>query len=161
LADKYWLMKTEPETFGWHDLLARPERKESWDGVRNYQARNFMRDEFVVGQEVFIYHSNTAEPAIIGVARVARAAHPDPTALDPSSAYFDPMSERAGSSRWLMVDVEAVAELATPVTLKRLREEPELASMALLQKGQRLSIQPVQPNEWQIICKMGKLIPIA
>jgi predicted RNA-binding protein with PUA-like domain len=153
-------MKTEPETFSWQDLLARPGRRESWDGVRNYQARNFMRDEFAEGQEVFIYHSSTEEPAIVGVARVARAAYPDPTALHPESPYFDPKSQAVGESRWVMVDVEAVASFAEPITLKALREHPDLQTMALLQRGQRLSIQAVKPEEWQIICKMAKLIPV-
>jgi predicted RNA-binding protein with PUA-like domain len=153
-------MKTEPETFSWQDLLKRPGRRESWDGVRNYQARNFMRDEFAEGQEVFIYHSSTGEPAIVGVARVVRAAYPDPTALLPESPYFDPKSAEDGKSRWVMVDVEAISSFAEPITLKALREHPQLGSMALLQRGQRLSIQPVQPEEWKIICNMAKLIPV-
>lgn len=161
MSTKYWLMKTEPETFSWQDLLKRPHRRESWDGVRNYQARNFMRDEFQEGQEVFIYHSSTGEPAIVGVARVARAAYPDPTALRPDSEYFDPKSAKDGKSRWVMVDVEAVASFAEPITLKALREHPKLQDMALLQRGQRLSIQPVRPEEWKIICKMAKLIPVS
>jgi len=160
LGLKYWLMKTEPETFSWQDLLQRPRRRESWDGVRNYQARNFMRDEFAEGQEVFIYHSSTAEPGIAGVARVARAAYPDPTALLPESPYYDPKSAQDGESRWVMVDVEAVAGFAKPITLKELREHPELQELALLQRGQRLSIQPVGAKEWKIICKMAKLIPV-
>lgn len=161
MSTKYWLMKTEPETFSWQDLLKRPGRRESWDGVRNYQARNFMRDEFAEGQEVFIYHSSTGEPAIVGVARVARAAYPDPTALMPESPYFDPKSAEDGKSRWVMVDVEAVSSFAEPITLKALRDHPKLGSMALLQRGQRLSIQPVKPEEWKIICNMAKLIPLA
>lgn len=160
MAAKYWLMKTEPETFSWDDLTKRPKRRESWDGVRNYQARNFMRDEFAEGHEVFIYHSSTAEPAIVGVARVARAAYPDTTALNPDSPYFDPKSARDGVSRWVMVDVEAVAAFAEPITLKALREESKLKDMALLQRGQRLSIQPIQASEWKFICKMAKLIPV-
>jgi predicted RNA-binding protein with PUA-like domain len=160
LAGKYWLMKTEPETFSWQDLVKRPKCRESWDGVRNYQARNFMRDEFAEGQEVFIYHSSTSEPAIVGVARVARAAYPDPTALLEESPYFDPKSAAVGVSRWVMVDVEAVAGFAEPVTLRALREHPKLESMALLQRGQRLSIQPVRTEEWKIICKMAKLLPV-
>ncbi len=160
MSTKYWLMKTEPETFSWQDLLSRPYRREPWEGVRNYQARNFMRDEFAEGQQVFIYHSSTAEPAIVGIARIARAAYPDPAALDPSSAYFDPKSEAAGQSRWVMVDVEAVAGFAAPITLKRLREHPDLASMALLQRGQRLSIQPILPEEWGLICQMERLIAL-
>ncbi len=160
MAAKYWLMKTEPETFSWQDLMQRPGRLESWDGVRNYQARNFMRDEFAEGQEVFIYHSSTAEPGIVGVARIARAAYPDPTALRPDSPYFDPKSAEAGKSRWVMVDVEAVASFATPITLQSLREHPKLQDMVLLQRGQRLSIQAVRPEEWKIICEMAKIIPV-
>jgi predicted RNA-binding protein with PUA-like domain len=160
LSAKYWLMKTEPETFSWQDLVRRPGRRESWDGVRNYQARNFMRDEFAEGHEVFIYHSSTGEPGIVGVARVARAAYPDPSALRPDSPYFDPKSAADGKSRWVMVDVEAVASFAETITLKSLREHPDLQEMALLQRGQRLSIQPVRPQEWKIICKMAKMIPV-
>lgn len=160
MAVKYWLMKTEPETFSWQDLLQRPGRRESWDGVRNYQARNFMRDEFAEGQDVFIYHSSTAEPGIVGVARVARAAYPDPTALQPDSPYFDPKSAADGKSRWVMVDVEARAAFAEPIPLKILREHPGLQNMALLQRGQRLSIQPVRPEEWKTICGLSQLIPL-
>jgi predicted RNA-binding protein with PUA-like domain len=153
-------MKTEPETFAWQDLVTRPQRRESWEGVRNYQARNFMRDDFVEDQQVFIYHSSTAEPAIVGIARVVKAAHPDPTALLPDSPYFDPKSAKAGASRWVMVDVEALATFEPAITLKRLREEPSLAGMALLQRGQRLSIQPIEKDEWEAICQMARLIPV-
>lgn len=151
-----WLMKTEPETFSFADLLSRHERTEPWNGVRNYQARNFMRDQFRLGDEVFIYHSSTAEPAVMGVAEVVREAYPDPTALDPKSPYYDEKSHESGASRWVMVDVRAKARFATPVTLKAMREEKTLAGMALLKPGQRLSIQPVTEAEWKRIVTMGQ-----
>lgn len=149
-------MKTEPETFSFADLLSRPHQTEPWNGVRNYQARNFMRDQFRLGDEVFIYHSSTAEPAIMGIATVVREAYPDPTALDPKSPYCDPKSLQTGESRWVMVDVRAKARFLEPVTLKSLRLEKELADMALLRPGQRLSIQPVTEAEWDHVVALGK-----
>ncbi len=157
LQQKYWLMKTEPETFSWQDLLQRPKQTEHWEGVRNYQARNFMRDHFGIGDLAFIYHSSTDNPAIMGVAKVVGTAYPDPTALDPESPYFDALSASQGESRWCMVDVQAVASFQQPISLKALRLVPELGQMALLQKGQRLSIQPVTQSEWSCICQLGSL----
>ncbi len=157
MEKKYWLMKTEPETFSFDDLVARPHRTEHWDGVRNYQARNFMRDLFQLGDEVFIYHSSTAEPAIVGVARVVRTAYPDPSALNPESPYFDPTSLKQGASRWVMVDVQAQQRFSKPVTLKRLKQEEALQAMALLRPGQRLSIQPITSEEWAYISSLETL----
>jgi predicted RNA-binding protein with PUA-like domain len=146
---KYWLMKTEPDVFSWDDL----NRKNiaSWDGVRNYQARNFMRDEFKVGDLVLFYHSSCAEPGIQGVAKVVREAYPDPTALDPKSEYFDAASAKAGASRWMMVDIAPVKAFKTPARLQDIRTTPQLNSMLLLRPGQRLSIQPVTREEYEII----------
>ncbi|MCX6129014.1 MAG: EVE domain-containing protein, partial [Proteobacteria bacterium] len=135
MTTKYWLMKTEPETYSWQDLVAKPQHCDRWEGVRNYQARNFMRDEFAKGQEVFIYHSSTREPAIVGIARVAREAYPDLTALDDKSPYFDLKSVHAAQSRWVTVDVQATQVFAEPISLKRLRLEKDLQNMALLQRG--------------------------
>ncbi len=122
-SELYWLMKTEPDTFSFEDLLKRPQRTESWEGVRNYQARNFMRDHFKLGHSCFIYHSSVGEPAIVGVAKVVREAYPDPTALNPKSKYFDEKSKAKGESRWCMVDVKAYAQFAEPISLKRLKTE--------------------------------------
>lgn len=156
MAKTYWLMKTEPETFSFDDLLNCKNRTEPWDGIRNYQARNFMRDKFKKGQEVFIYHSNTKTPGIVGIAEVIKEAYPDHTALDPSAKYFDPKSAEKGESRWVMVDVKATYKFENLVSLSEMRDIPELADMALLRPGQRLSIQPVKAEEWKLIKKIGK-----
>jgi predicted RNA-binding protein with PUA-like domain len=157
LSKNYWLMKTEPETFGFDDLVGRPERTDRWEGVRNYQARNMMRDQFQLGDEVFIYHSRIAEPAIVGVARVVRTAYPDPTALDPKSKYFDPKSAEQGASRWVMVDVQASGRFVRPITLQELRSIKGLEELPLLRPGQRLSIQPVEAQHWQLILGLSRL----
>jgi predicted RNA-binding protein with PUA-like domain len=142
----YWLMKTEPDVFSWTDL----ERKKiaSWDGVRNYQARNYMRDDFRVGDRVLFYHSSCAEPGIAGIAEVVRASYPDPTALDPKSEYFDPASLKSGESRWVMVDLAPLRKFSKFAALAEIKQKSELQSMLLLRKGQRLSVQPVLPIEF-------------
>lgn len=154
-SELYWLMKTEPDVFGFDDLLSRKNQTESWEGVRNYTARNFMRDQFKLGQSVFIYHSRVEEPAIIGIAKIVKEAYPDPTALDPKSKYFDEKSKKIGESRWCMVDVKAFARFSEPITLKRLKADPRLAGMALVQPGQRLSIQPVTAEDWEYVCALS------
>ena len=153
---RYWLMKSEPDTFSFESLLAAPRRVTSWEGVRNYQARNIMRDEMKLGDQVLFYHSSCEEPGAIGIAEVVREAHPDLTALDPKSPYFDAKSGRDGESRWAMVDVQARARFAAPVTLRVMREVKDLAGMMLLQRGTRLSVQPVTKKEWEIIVGLGK-----
>lgn len=153
---RYWLMKTEPDVFSFDDLVSRPDRTEPWDGIRNYQARNMMRDEFQTGDEVLIYHSNAKPPGIVGVAKVVREAYPDPTALDPTSKYFDEKSVQNGESRWVMVDVQATKRFRNFLSLNKLRDIEDLADMALLRKGQRLSIQPVSASEWTLILQLGK-----
>ena len=142
-------MKTEPDVFSWDDL----ERKQraSWDGVRNYQARNFMRDEFRLGDQVLFYHSSCPNPGIVGVAEVVREAYPDPTALDPKSEYFDPSSARDGTSRWVMVDISPRKRFRNLASLAEIRDIKALGSMLLLRKGQRLSIQPVTSKEFKTI----------
>jgi predicted RNA-binding protein with PUA-like domain len=152
---KYWLMKTEPNVFSYTDLTRAPGATSSWDGVRNYQCRNFMRDDFRVGDGVLIYHSSVDVPGVAGIAQVVREAYPDITALNPDSEYFDPKSAELKQSRWVMVDVQARAALKTPVTLQQMREVSALADMLVLRKGMRLSIQPVTPKEWATICKLG------
>ena len=147
---KYWLLKSEPDVFSLEDLKNCPNQTEPWDGIRNYQARNLMRDEMKVGDQAFFYHSRQAEPAIVGTVRVVRAAYPDHTSWDPSSKYFDEKSSPE-NPRWLMVDVQFESEFSRPVTLKELRSVPELKEMFLLRKGMRLSVQPVTEEEFQLI----------
>ncbi len=141
-------MKSEPDTFSIDDLRTRGS--EPWDGVRNYQARNFMRDGMRVGDGVFFYHSNCAEPGIVGLAEVASEAYPDPSQFDPKSDYFDPGARR-DNPRWMLVDVAFVRKLKRTITLKELQALPALAEMALLRKGNRLSVMPVSAAEWKTI----------
>lgn len=145
---KYWLMKSEPDTFSIDDL--KRKKHEAWDGVRNYQARNFMRDDMRVGDGVFFYHSNCAEPGIAGIAEVASDAYPDPTQFDPKSKYFDAASSR-DNPRWELVDVKFVKKLKRVVTLDELKHHPKLEGMTLLRKGNRLSVMPVDAAEWKYI----------
>ena len=147
----YWLMKTEPRTYSWQDLLN--EKTTSWEGVRNYQARNFMRDQMMPGDRVFIYHSVVQPMAIMGIAEVVREAYPDHFAFEPGHKYFDPKSS-PDNPRWVMVDVQAKESFENPVTLERLKTVPGLENMMLLRKGSRLSIQPVSEAEWKIICSL-------
>ena len=147
---KYWLLKSEPDVFSLEDLKNCPNQTEPWDGIRNYQARNLMRDEMKVGDQAFFYHSRQAEPAIVGTVKVVREAYPDHTSWDPSSKYFDEKSSPE-NPRGLMVDVQFESEFSRPVTLKELRSVPELKEMFLLRKGMRLSVQPVTEEEFQLI----------
>ncbi len=149
----YWLMKTEPSVFSWDDLLALPQQTTPWEGIRNYQARNFMRDQMTVGDRVFFYHSVVQPQAIMGIATVVRNAYPDHFAFDPNSAYYDPKSSPE-SPRWLMVDIQAQSAFSVPITLAELKSTPGLGEMMLLRKGCRLSIQPVTAQEWQVICNL-------
>jgi predicted RNA-binding protein with PUA-like domain len=149
-----WLMKTEPDVCSFDDIWKSPKRTTGWDGVRNYQARNFMRDAMRVGDDVFIYHSNAEPPGIAGIARVATSAYPDPTQFDPTDPHYDPASTRA-EPRWLQVDVTAVRKFPRFVTLEALRAHPKLTGMRLLQRGNRLSITPVTAAEWRAILAMG------
>ena len=151
---RYWLVKSEPEAFSWDDLWNAPDRTTCWDGVRNYQARNFMRDGMRVGDQVLFYHSSVEPPALVGVAEVAREAYPDFTAFDADDPHFDPKS-KPDAPTWMMVDIRAVRPFARPVTLTRLRETPGLEGMVLLQRGSRLSVQPVTPAEWAIVDRLA------
>lgn len=146
---RHWLVKSEPGTFSFDDLLARPRRTTSWDGVRNYQARNHMRD-MRKGDLVFFYHSSADPAQIVGIAEVVREAYPDALAFDPSSDYYDAKSKESDPT-WMMVDIRAVEPLARPLTLSELRSVKGLERMTLLQKGSRLSVQPVSPQEWDVI----------
>ncbi len=145
----YWLMKSEPEEVSVDDALAAPHATVPWTGVRNYQARNFMRDTMRVGDGVLFYHSSCAQPGIVGLAQVASTAYPDPTQFDPASPYFDPTSTRE-APRWLLVDVQELKKTRN-LTLPELRADPALTDMLLLKRGNRLSITPVAPAHWRHI----------
>jgi len=149
----YWLMKSEPGEFGIDDLASRPNQTEHWDGVRNYQARNMMRDGMKTGDLVFFYHSNCATPGIVGIARIAREAYPDPTASDPGSKHFDP-SSKPDNPRWFMVDVQFVRKLNSTITLAELKDKQELEGLALVRRGNRLSVMPVEEGMWNYILSL-------
>jgi predicted RNA-binding protein with PUA-like domain len=157
-ARRYWLFKSEPESFSFADLVSAPKSRATWDGVRNYQARNSLRDDVHVGDGVLFYHSSTEPPGAVGVARVVGEASVDPTQFDPKDDHFDPKSERT-APRWVQVEIEAVFPLAELVALERLRKDSRLKGMALLQRGQRLSIQPVSPVEWKVVLELGGVDP--
>nr|WP_235727619.1 EVE domain-containing protein [Kangiella shandongensis] len=143
-------MKSEPDVFGIEHLKALPNQTDHWDGVRNYQARNMMRDEMKVGDQVFFYHSNCKPPAIVGIMEVTREGYPDHTAFDPDEKYYDPKSDPE-KPRWYMVDVKHVRDLKREIPLDELKQYPELSDMRLVQKGNRLSIMPVDKKEWDFI----------
>ncbi|MEP6989623.1 MAG: EVE domain-containing protein [bacterium] len=147
---RYWLVKSEPDVFSFDDLLAKPRQTTHWDGVRNYQARNTMRDDMKKGDLVFFYHSSTDPAEIVGIAEVVREGYPDPTALDPADSHFDPKS-KTDAPTWYMVDLKAVERLPRPLSLTELRGVKGLEKMTLLQKGSRLSVQPVTAAEWKVI----------
>lgn len=144
----YWLMKSEPEAFSIDDL--KRKRREAWDGVRNYQARNFMRDGMRPGDRIFFYHSNCALPGIVGIAEVATDAYPDHSQFDPHSPYFDPGSSRE-LPRWMLVDVKFVRKFKRTISLDELKRHAALTGMPLLRKGNRLSVMPVGAAEWNYI----------
>ena len=144
-----WLMKSEPEEASVDDVLALPRQTIAWFGVRNYQARNFMRDQMRVGDPVFFYHSSCAEPGIVGLARVASTPYPDDTQFDAKSPYFDPKARRE-EPRWILVDVRVERKVPT-IGLNQLRAHEDLADMVVLKRGNRLSITPVSATEWNFI----------
>ncbi len=146
---RHWLMKSEPAEASIDDLAAAPDQRLPWSGVRNYQSRNFMRDEMAIGDDVLFYHSSCAEPGIAGIAKVASAPYPDPTQFDPASPYFDPKASRE-SPRWIHVDVQLVRKTRL-LPLREMRAAPELATMAVLRRGNRLSITPVSDAEWRAV----------
>ena len=152
---KYWLVKTEPEAYSIDDLEREPKRTIFWDGVRNYQARNILRDEMAKGDLVLFYHSGGNPPAVVGVAKVVREGYPDHTALDPKSNHFDPQSTTE-QPRWFMVDLQLQRKFAKPFSLEYLRTIPELKQMELLRRGSRLSVQPVRESEFETILKLAK-----
>jgi predicted RNA-binding protein with PUA-like domain len=152
----YWLFKTEPGCFSFDDLKKRPDMTEPWDGVRNFQARNFLRDTVMVGDRVLFYHSNIPEPAVVGLAEIVRAGYPDTTALNPNSEHFDPKAA-ADNPIWYMVDLRYVKPLQKTVTLELIKQNPLLSDMPLVNRS-RLSIQPVSEDEWRIILIMGGML---
>ena len=151
-SKRYWLMKSEPSTFSIDDLVRSPNKTTSWDGVRNYQARNFMRS-MVVGDQILFYHSNIDPPAVVGIAEVVKTAYPDPTQFDRKDKHYDPES-KPSAPRWDMVDIRYVRKFARPLPLDELRKEGKLKEMVLLKKGSRLSVQPVTPLEWSHITSL-------
>ena len=157
---RYWLMKTEPDVFSFEDLLRARKQTTAWEGVRNYQARNFMRDDMRRGHRVFIYHSSCAEPGIMGIAEVTTEAMPDLTALDPQSDYYDAKSAEVGASRWYVVEVTACERFQMPISLLQLKSTRGLEQMLLVRRGQRLSVQPVSAQEWAIICGLSPRLPV-
>ena len=150
---RYWLMKSEPSAFSIEDLARAPKQTTCWDGVRNYQARNFMR-EMAVGDQVIFYHSNAEPPAVVGIAEVARTAYPDQTQFDKASHHYDPASVPS-APRWDMVDIRYRQTFKASLSLDRLRQELKLKGMVLLRKGSRLSVQPVTEAEWVVVLKLA------
>lgn len=149
----FWLMKSEPEAFSIDDLKSMPRQIEHWDGVRNYQARNMMRDQMKLGDQIFFYHSNCAVPGIVGMMEVVREGYPDHTAFDPQSKYFDPKSA-PNKPRWMMVDIKYIRHTRRLIPLAEMKECRALVAMPLVRKGNRLSIMPVTAEEWSVILKL-------
>lgn len=154
-AIKYWLMKSEPECYSIDDLASEKNKTTCWDGVRNYQARNFMRDDMKKGDKVLFYHSNAKPPGVAGVATIAQESYPDFTAFDPKDKHFDPKSKQE-NPRWFMVDVKFEKKLKRLVSLDELRGVKSLEGMVLLQKGSRLSVQPVTKKQFETVCQQAE-----
>ncbi len=154
MARRYWLMKSDPDTFGLKHLKRSRDQTTCWDGVRNYSARNLLRDQIQKGDAVLFYHSQLKPPEVVATAIVVREGYPDPTQFNPKEPYFDPKSPR-DVPRWYAVDIQLEAELANPVTLSRIKETPGLENMVLVRRS-RLSVQPVTSEEWKIILRLGR-----
>ncbi len=152
----YWLMKSEPDAFSIDDLKSRPKKTEHWDGVRNYQVRNMMRDQMKKGDLAFFYHSSCKVPAIVGIVEIVKEGYPDHTAFDPESKYYDPKSD-PDNPRWFMVDVKFHRKLKQPISLQALKQQPFLveSDLALIRKGSRLSILPITPAQWEYILSLA------
>ena len=149
----YWLMKSEPDVYGIDHLKAANKKTDTWDGVRNYQARNMMRDDMKKGDLAFFYHSNCKEPGIAGIMKIVREGYPDYTALDPNEKYYDPKSD-PDNPRWYMVDVRYVRKLKRVITLTELKTHPELEDLPLIRRGNRLSVMPLSEQHWNFILKL-------
>jgi predicted RNA-binding protein with PUA-like domain len=152
MATKYWLMKSEPNAYSIDDLVR--DKKTHWDGVRNYQARNFMRDDMKKGDKVLFYHSNATPTAVVGVCEIVKQGYPDFTAFDPEDKHFDPKSKEDNPT-WIMVDIKIVQKLKRPVTLEEIKENSKLQNMKLVQRGNRLSVMPVNKKEFDEIIKLS------
>ncbi|GGZ50974.1 EVE domain-containing protein [Paraglaciecola chathamensis] len=153
---QYWLFKTEPDAFSIDDLAARPNQTEHWDGIRNYQARNFLRDQVKQGDKVFIYHSSCKEVGIAGLAEVVKEAYPDHTQFDPESHYYDPKSSPE-NPRWVMVDVTFIEKFPDVLALKKIKTMPEISEVGLVKKGHRLSIMPVNEQEFSALLAAARV----
>ncbi|MFA3783742.1 EVE domain-containing protein [Melioribacteraceae bacterium 4301-Me] len=153
---KYWLVKSEPDVFSIDDLAKARNQTTYWDGVRNYQARNFIRDEMKVGDKVIFYHSNCEPPAAVGICEVVKEAYPDFTAFDPDNKHYDPKSNK-NNPTWFMVDIKLVQKFKRPVTLPEIKQNPKLQKMKLVQRGNRLSVMPITKTEFEEILKMADL----
>jgi predicted RNA-binding protein with PUA-like domain len=149
----YWLMKSEPDVYGIDHLKKMPKQTDRWDGVRNYQVRNMMRDEMKRGDLAFFYHSNCKQPGIAGIMKIVREGYPDFTAFDPNEKYFDPKSD-PGNPRWIMVDVKFVRKLKRIITLTELKTHSELSELPLVRRGNRLSVMPVAREQWDFILSL-------
>jgi predicted RNA-binding protein with PUA-like domain len=154
-SGNYWLVKSEPDVFSLDDLIAAKNQTTHWDGVRNYQARNTLRDQMQLGDKVLYYHSNTEPTAVVGIVEVVRTGYPDHTAFDTGDPHFDPKS-KPDRPTWYMVDVKFVEKFSRQLSLAELRKIPELNAMVLLQKGSRLSVQPVRPQEFETIVELAR-----
>jgi predicted RNA-binding protein with PUA-like domain len=152
---RYWLMKSEPDVFGISDLAGRPRRTEHWDGVRNFQARNFLRDDMKKGDLAYFYHSSCAQPGIAGIVEIVRAGYPDDSAWNPKSPYIDPKSTLE-KPIWYRVDVKLARVFERLVTLNEIKAQPALRNMPLVQRGSRLSVMPVTTGEWHAILGLAK-----
>lgn len=155
MAVKYWLMKSEPEVFSIDDLAKAKNQTTHWDGVRNYQARNFLRDDFKIGDKVIFYHSNSEPPAAVGICEVVKEAYPDFTAFDPENDHYDPKSKKENPT-WYMVDVKYVKKFSKPVSLSEIKANPKLQKIHLVQRGNRLSVMPLTKDEFDEIVGMGR-----
>jgi predicted RNA-binding protein with PUA-like domain len=154
MAKKYWLVKSEPDVFSIDDLAKSKNKTTHWDGVRNYQARNFMRDQMKNGDGVLFYHSGTDPMIVAGYCEVVKEGYPDHTQFDPENPHFDPKADPKNPT-WIMVDIKLAKKFSNPVTLKDIKDNPKLKKMRLVQKGNRLSVMPVEKSEWDEILKMG------
>lgn len=157
MAKQFWLMKSEPSVFSIDDLKNAENQTTFWDGVRNYKARNYLRDEIKVGDGVLYYHSNTDVIGIYGIAEVVKEGYPDHTAFDPNDPHFDSKSKKDNPT-WYMVDIKFVKKFDEPITLSQLKDTPGLENMKVVQRGMRLSVQPVTEEEWGIIEKLAHVI---
>jgi predicted RNA-binding protein with PUA-like domain len=155
-SPRYWLVKSEPSTFSWEDLWKSRARRTHWDGIRNYQVRNFIRDEMKKGDLLLYYHSGAKPPGVVGVAELVRESYPDFTQFDPDDPHYDAKSD-PDDPRWLMFDLKARKAFSEFVSLPALKENARLKKMLVVQRGQRLSIQPVTPGEWRVVLAMGGL----